>query len=268
MRHRYARFYLSIFSRRSLCSWSVSLVVHGLGLVTLLALAYQPWWLDARVAWEARSIHVSWSERTETGTEPPVAPDVQFVSDPEQVTADMVRERIDERIGESEARSDAENLQRLDELAERLSGISSKSSIDAMTDAFHSLMGTQSRATEPAAEPIGGDFDSDSAQFHDVHREPRADGSFEYFAVLIDANGRITEVSMNAADGERLYVTMQKIKENPLLERVYRRMMMPLLDQMLAADRDLPSSKQASPKTSAPETLPKQDDQSSPDGSL
>jgi hypothetical protein len=59
------------------------------------------------------------------------------------------------------------------------------------------------------------------------------DGKFKYTAVLIDSAGRTQETEMNAAEGESAFKTFELIKQNPLLERVYRGVVMSLLDKML-----------------------------------
>jgi hypothetical protein len=51
--------------------------------------------------------------------------------------------------------------------------------------------------------------------------------------VLLDALGRTWEVELSEAEGAPLYELMQRIKRSPLLESVYRRIAMPLLDQIL-----------------------------------
>jgi hypothetical protein len=71
-----------------------------------------------------------------------------------------------------------------------------------------------------------------------VKRGTTPQGTWRYVAVLLDARGRTMEVELNDRDGEVLYALMQRLKANPLLERVYRRIAMPIFDQLLkAADR-------------------------------
>jgi hypothetical protein len=50
---------------------------------------------------------------------------------------------------------------------------------------------------------------------------------------MIDAMGVTREVDVDAENGQRLYKTMQLIKSNPLLEKVYRNILMGILDQVL-----------------------------------
>ena len=45
------------------------------------------------------------------------------------------------------------------------------------------------------------------------------------------------EIEVSEQEGEPIYETMQRIKANPLLEQVYRQIVMPLLDQLMAAVR-------------------------------
>ncbi len=49
------------------------------------------------------------------------------------------------------------------------------------------LLGGTDRATAPAAEPVAGEFEIESAQLHDVRREETADGEFRYLVVLVDS---------------------------------------------------------------------------------
>ena len=52
------------------------------------------------------------------------------------------------------------------------------------------------------------------------------------FSVLLDAAGRTRETELTAAEGEQLYKTWELIKANPLLEKVYRGIVMQLLDKL------------------------------------
>jgi hypothetical protein len=80
---------------------------------------------------------------------------------------------------------------------------------------------------------VAGDFDFDSAQLHDMRREMREDGTFKYTAILLDAEGRTQETEMTATEGESAYKTFELMKQNPLLERLYRGVVMSLLDKVL-----------------------------------
>ncbi|MFM7928681.1 MAG: hypothetical protein ACKO9Q_13310, partial [Pirellula sp.] len=58
-------------------------------------------------------------------------------------------------------------------------------------------------------------------------------GTIRYILVMVDAQGVAREVDIDDENGQRLYKTMQLIKSNPLLEKVYRKILMGILDQVL-----------------------------------
>ena len=215
-----------------------SLVLHGSLLAVLVLVFYTPWWYDAWATREARAIRVAYSTETEkpkeTEQEPPP---VRIVSDPADVTGEMLKKRLDQVIEKSETLTDEDKLDRLDQLSDRLTQVSSEGSINAMAGALHSLMGSDQRAERPAEEPVPGEFDHDTAQFHEIKRYAKEEGGWRYVAVLLDGDGRTIEVEMSEEDAELAYLTMERIKANPLLSQVYRQMAMPLFDQLLTGMR-------------------------------
>ncbi len=213
----------------------VSTVLHGSLIAVLFVVSCIPWWYDAWAAREARAIRLAYSTETERPRDAAHdSPPVTFVSDPADVTDQMFKKRLEEVIEESESTSDEENLDRLDQLTDRLTSISSEGSIDAMASAVSALMGTDKRAVQPAEEPVAGAFDLSSSQFHDIKRYPREGGGWRYVAVLLDAEGRTKEVEMDEEEAEVAYLTLERIKNNPLLSKVYRQMAMPLFDQLMS----------------------------------
>jgi hypothetical protein len=136
---------------------------------------------------------------------------------------------------EAEQRSADDNLQRLEELSGRLATVSSHENVGDINAQLRKVLRTEERAERPANEPIAGDFDFATAQLHDVLRVQVEDGKFTFTAILVDAEGRKFESPMSQADGGTAYRTMQLIKSNPLLEKVYRGLVMSMLDKMLKA---------------------------------
>jgi hypothetical protein len=92
------------------------------------------------------------------------------------------------------------------------------------------------RASEPAVEPVAGDFDFDTAQIHDVLRVTAKDGSFDYRSVLVDSRGRTFEVDIDRLEGEKTYAAFESMKRFPLANQVYRQIAMGLIDQALQED--------------------------------
>lgn len=135
-------------------------------------------------------------------------------------------------IEASRRRSDDENQRSLEELSGRLAKVSSEGTIDELSGTIGRLVGTGPRESKPK-ENVDGPFDHASGQPHDC-KKLEVDGRTRYVMVMIDKAGRTLEVEMSAADGEQLYQTMQLIKSNPLLERVYRGVVMGIMDKLLA----------------------------------
>lgn len=142
-------------------------------------------------------------------------------------------QKLMQSIKDAEARSEEENQERLRQLTNQLNDVSTQESVADVTAQLSKLLGTTARATEPAKEPVAGEFDIDTAQLHDVRRERLENGTFKYTAILIDSAGRTQETEMTAAEGESAYKTFELMKQNPLLERVYRGVVMSLLDKVL-----------------------------------
>ena len=160
-------------------------------------------------------------------------PHVEIPVDGTQMAESTLQEKVRQKLADAGERSSEENLGELDQRVAQLNQISSPESVDAISEHVGRVMGLQSRATDPAEVKPTGKFDPDSAQFHDVKRLTNKDGSYTYMAILVDAAGRTSELELTEDEGQTLYSTMQKINANPLLGRVYRSMVMPLVDQLL-----------------------------------
>lgn len=145
----------------------------------------------------------------------------------------LIAESVMQAILESEKRSAEENLERLEGLSETLETVSDEESVDALVQGFQKWMGTKPRAAKPAEEPVAGEFDFNSAQIHDVMKKTLDDGTVTYSAILVDAEGRQMQTEMTPEEGEQLHRVFALIKENPLLERIYRGVVMSLMDKML-----------------------------------
>jgi hypothetical protein len=143
------------------------------------------------------------------------------------VSAELLR-----AIEASGRRSEEENLRSLERLSGRLTKVSSEETLDELSGTIGRLVGTGPRETKPK-ENVAGTFDHSTGQPHDC-KKVEVDGKVRYVMVMIDKAGRTQEVEMSAADGEQLYQTMQLIKSNPLLERVYRGVVMGIMDKLLA----------------------------------
>lgn len=138
----------------------------------------------------------------------------------------QARERITDRPA-------AEQTLELEVLARRLGNVSSEQSVEQLTDTLAPWLGIDgARATAPAGKTDDAPFDPDTAQVSDVLKHENG-GAVQYVAVLVDAAGRTLETPLEQADGEALYDVFQLMKKFPLLETVYRKTVMALLDRLI-----------------------------------
>lgn len=147
--------------------------------------------------------------------------------------AELVRGRVERAIEEASRLSTDRQLEELEAQGRRLEEVSSAASIDRLADQFQTLLGTKRRAERPADEPVEGPFDFQTAQLHDVRRDELPGGKRRYRAELVDAEGRRMETEVDEATGEQLYRVFQTLRGNPLLEKVYRRIVMSFLDGLI-----------------------------------
>lgn len=162
-------------------------------------------------------------------------------SDTKDGVSSFVRRRIDQSIEQGKSQSQEENLEQLSKLGRRLSSSSNPENVDAIASFLSGVVGD--RATEPNPEMQQQPFDVDTAQIHQVRRErDDAAGEYRYLAIMIDRKGTTMELELDRESGKQLDKTMKLIESNPLLERVYRKILMGILDQAL---------RNSSPSTSA-----------------
>ena len=151
----------------------------------------------------------------------------------DSLAARWVQARVAQEIAAAERSLPEEQFQRLERLTGTLNEVATEESVDEATARLAQLLNTKPRATEPAAEPPPGEFDLNSAQLYDVKRTDNGRGGYSYTAVLLDAEGRTFDSELTEAEGEQLFRTFELIKANPLLARVYRGVVMSLLDKLL-----------------------------------
>ena len=161
------------------------------------------------------------------------------VAESPQVSAKQVEVKLDREFNRYDKLPEEEKRDKLDEKIERLEQVSSEESLDELATKFREWLGTEQRAQHPAEVPVEGKFDFDTAQIYDVRRGRGSDGRWQYHSILLDAEGRTMEVQMGAAEGERVYRTMQTLKDSPLAEKIYREITMPLMDKVIKAREQL-----------------------------
>ena len=212
-------------------------IYSSLFLHSILLLATQ-WGQPRSVAapGTTRVLHVAAAQDVTPQPEKVVLSGKEMEAD--MVTGTMVQRRIDKLVSQLEQVPAADNLQRLDRISARLDRVTNSESLEELADHFADWMNFSKRSHEPTAADANQTFDHQTAQLSDVLRQTATDGRHRYVAVLIDAAGGTLRVEMTAEDGKAAYELMQRIKANPLVEKIYRRIAMPLLDRLLQDSSD------------------------------
>ena len=153
-------------------------------------------------------------------------------------TVSVAAEWVEQASEQSQERSAEENLDQLDELGQRLTDVSSEQGVGEIGAVLSKALNLEDRATAPsdapATEAEPRTFENASAQLHDVRLETdEATGTERYVATLVDRHGTAIEMEMDPASGKQAYDVMQTIKKYPLLESVYRAVVMKILDRLI-----------------------------------
>lgn len=172
--------------------------------------------------------------------------------------AEFTRQQLQQAREQAADRSADQQTRELEELARRLGNVSSEQSVEQLTDTLAPWLGIDaSRATAPAEKTDDSPFDPDTAQVSDVLKHETG-GAVRYVAVLVDASGRTLETPLDNADGEALYDVFQLMKKFPLLETVYRKTVMGLLDQIIE-NQPIPAASPQPDRKTDPEQEQQQD---------
>ena len=232
-------------SKWSLTRWAIiASVVFHMVLASVLLAWYFPKQSPAEkqpmaraksdvVAAEPKSAQESLSDPVGklSGSDPQAAS--QVAPPASNVPADQIESSIRSAIDNAVPASDERKLSELERNVQRLEQVASEKSIAEVGQSIRSATGLQERASVPAAQVIGGEFDFDSAQFHDVSRQTDSDGKWVYRSILVDSKGRTVEVDLSESEGKTAYETMQMVKASPFAETIYRSMVMPMLDKLI-----------------------------------
>lgn len=221
-------------------SWFLSLCLHlavGSGLVL--------YWLNRL---ELPESNLTESLEIQGGFSVPAESQIQEIliespSDRQQ-RSELLRD-IREQMKLAQQRGDQDSFERLKQLSADLRRNSTKKTVDEMSEFFGGVFGQ--RASAPDPRRTNEEFDVSTAQMHDISKLSDELGEVRYVLIMVDAKGVAREVQIDNENGQRLYKTMELIKSNPLLEKVYRNILMGILDQVLKEQSSKDPGEPASP---------------------
>lgn len=224
---------------------TISLLFHGVLLAVLVAVPYHYYYGAGKGSTGSGDLASA-----------PAAPTPKGVSSPTEITGPKVETKLTEVLTEVDKLSTEDKLDKLEGTAKQLDKVTSEKGVEELAGLFEGWMKTEKRAAAPAKTAPAGPFDFNTAQFHDVTRDKGANGRWQYHSVLIDSAGRTMEVDLDATEGETAYRTFQILKANPLAEKIYRQVTMPILDKLTRAAREAQRLAEEAERAKRAEELP------------
>lgn len=214
--------------RNRLRSIIVSVSFHLVLLVTLLC------WYNPNDTGPAQGLKQKPSNQSDASPSKSKADSLAPISSAAQVPASEMEASLKTAISQAEELPPERQLSELEKKLRRLNTIASEDSVTETTEKLANTLGLNPGPT-PADRPVEGEFDTSTAQIHDVKRVRSEKGSWLYRSILVDAEGRTQEIQLPQAEGEVSYQTFQQLKQFPMADGIYRQVVMPMLQNMLAA---------------------------------
>lgn len=168
-----------------------------------------------------------WSEVMETSR----AAQTTIIAKSDSESASFLQRQVERSVADGKRRSETDNQDKLTRLSRRLTESSNEENVDRIADFLEGMMGARDEPSE--LDSPSQPFEFETAQIDRVRKETDSQGNVHYHATLVDAHGAKMELELDSETGASLYKTLKIIESNPLLERVYRRIVMGFLDQML-----------------------------------
>ena len=215
----------SLYRRHSI---AVSLILHAIVLVALLC-----WYIPRQSTQRTKSATPQSAVSSRLQPERPMATEFQPNSAAYVLNED-IRSSLSLSVDQVKDLSTAAQLNELEKNLQKLQANASPESVEQTTDRIAEAFGLV-EGPVPNPIPPEGIFDISTAQIHDITRQQAADGKWTYQSVLVDKAGRTQSVELPSTEGKATYNTFQQLKKFPLAEGIYRKIVMPMLQNTLSA---------------------------------
>ena len=148
---------------------------------------------------------------------------------------------IDQTMEREKGRTQEEKMSDLIHQRRQLEKMPAEHATRALEKVVDFLEARSDRAKEARQEVSPDQFDADSAQIDSCERVPKDEkdgGGWRYVATLVDAKGNSMKVELPESEGASTWRTMQMLKENPVMNAIYRNAVMPLLDRKMEKEKN------------------------------
>ncbi len=211
----------------------------GLHLAALVAISASSLWFSdsgseptmrAGVV-QSSFVVLSTSEWEEAVNEPPVV--VTAAVPDEANLSKLVQQQLDQAQDDASQQTPEEQIAALKLFAARLTSISSERSVDEISQRLNKVLEIPPAAPDPKpSTDKAAQLEIETASIIDV-REETKNGKVRYFALMEDAHRVRQDIEVDAATGKQLIQTFALMKQFPLLESLYRKTVMGLLNKTL-----------------------------------
>ncbi len=152
------------------------------------------------------------------------------------VPEEQIRASVESQVEQAERLPDERKLSELEKNLRRLDSITDEQAAREASAAVAESLGLDSNQYVPKPETAAGIFDTSTAQIDEVLRTGSESSGWRYESIMVDAAGRTMTVPVPPAEGERLYETFELMKRYPAARGIYRGVVMPMIQKMLATE--------------------------------
>ncbi|OYP36002.1 hypothetical protein [Rhodopirellula sp. MGV] len=215
----------------------ISLVIHALILTVLLVWVMPPTEQQGSEQQRSNQTASKPDSPNQSGTQsqptPPAAPASPLP--PVDVDKEQIKKSLDQQIEAVNRLPDEKKLSELERNARRLEAIADEQSVRQTATAVAESFGVDTSQYVAAndGQVVEGELDPSTAQIANVTRRQADKGGYAYFAEMVDQQGHRSEVPVSVQEGEKLYETFELIRKYPMMEGVYRSVVMPMLQKLV-----------------------------------
>ncbi|KAA1258739.1 hypothetical protein LF1_12620 [Rubripirellula obstinata] len=165
-------------------------------------------------------------------------PKTQAAESDIEVPSDQIRSSVESQISQVNQISDSKKRETLDKKLDQLQRVSKPETVDQVAAAVAESMGIDQSQYADKPTIAKGEFDHNTAQIKAVNRTQSDSGSWNYVATMVDADGRQLETPLTQSEGASVYETFEKMKQYPMAESLYQKIIMPMLQKMIESETD------------------------------
>lgn len=154
------------------------------------------------------------------------------------VPLDQIQSSVQSQIEQVAPFSDSQKLKTLERKLDQLSQVAKPDSVEQVANAVAASMGIDPSQYGDKPSTVQGNFDHSTAQIKTIIRSADKSGEWKYVATMVDAQGHQLQTPLTESEGSSAYQAFQTMKEYPIAESLYQKIIMPMLQKMIESESD------------------------------